>query len=438
MASLNSKVANALKCEGRDVVHWDDKEGRFGLRITAKGFKSYVIQYRNAQGHSRRRTIGPHGTWTPDQARIKASELLRLVDGEGADPAESKKADRIAITIAQLCDEYVGAAEKGLVLARGKTKKASTLFQDKSRISAHIKPLLGDRPVKELTRDQVKHFYNAVVTGKTARVALTGKKRGKSIVEGGPTAAKRCVGLLGGMMTYAIELGYRSDGSNPARNISMRADGRREFRLDKAGWQALGAALDAGEQNGESWQAVTIGRLLALTGCRKEEIGSLKWDEIDFASRCFRFSKGADGRNRVKSGEIRPIGQAALDILKNLRDAPKPGRRRSVYVFPGVLINEDKPYQGLKGAFKRMGIPSPHNLRHAVGSSAAADCELHESTVGALLGHKKRGVTSGYVFKPDNVLLAAADKVSEWIALAMSGEAVALANASAADTKKAA
>ena len=421
MANLTKKIVDALKCTGMDVVHWDDREGRFGLRITAKGARSYVIQYRNAQGRSRRLTIGRHGTWTAEQARIKAGELLRRVD-EGADPAESKLADRAAITVAELCDEYVQAAEKGMVIARGKAKKASTLFQDKSRISAHIKPLLGDKPVRELTREQVKHFYNAIVAGKTERVERTGKKRGKSIVRGGHTAAKRCVGLLGGMMTYAIELGYRPEGMNPASKISMKADERRHFRLNVAGWRVIGEAIDTAEERGECWQALAIARLLALTGCRKEEIGSLEWNEIDFESQCFRFGKAADGRGRVKSGEIRPIGKAALEILKSLRHAPKPSRRASAYVFPGVLQNADKPYQGLKGAFKRMGIPSPHKLRHAVASAIEVDCGFHESTVGALLGHKKRGVTAGYIYKPDDVLLAAADKVSAWIENAMAGE----------------
>jgi integrase len=420
--SLTLDNVKALPVTGRDAVHWDARNGRFGIRITANGAKSYLIQYRNAQGHSRRLTIGKHGDWTPDQARIKAASLLRIVD-EGGDPAETKKEAREAITIAQLCDEYLQAARKGLVTARGKPKKASTLHQDESRISAHIKPLLGSKQVKELTRDQVKHFYNGVVTGKTARVAPTGKKRGKSIVEGGPTAAKRCVGLLGGMMTYAMDHGYRPEGVNPASKINMKADESRKFRLEKDGWRQLGEVIDAASAKGESWQALTIVRLLALTGCRKEEIGSLKWDEVDFQWRCFRFSKALDGGQRVKSGEIRPIGQAALDILAELRALPKPGKRHSAYVFPGTLQNEDKPYQGLAKAWKRMDIPYPrHSLRHAFASAAKVNCGLHNSTVGALLGHSKRGVTDKYIHKPDDLLLAAADTVSEFIALAMEEE----------------
>ena len=421
MPRLTLKTVKALPVTGKDAVHWDSEKKGFGLRITASGAKSYFIKYRNAQGRSRYLTIGKSSDWTPEQARERAGELLRKVD-TGLDPAENKIEARAAITISQLCDEYVEAARKGLVVSRGKAKKASTLRQDESRISAHIKPLLGDVPVKSLTQVQVRQFYANVTTGKTAGMTTTGKKRGKSIVEGGPTAAKRCVGLLGGMMTYAIGKGYRPEGVNPASKINMMADKTREFRLDGDGWRALGESIEAAEAKNESWQAVAIARLLALTGCRKEEIGSLRWDEIDFQGRCFLFGKAADGQRRVKTGEIRPLGQAALSLLSELKASPRPGKGQSDYVFPGALTNEDKPYQGLKGAFKRMGIAySPHNFRHAVASVAAVDCELSESTVGAILGHGKRGVTSKYIHKPDAVLLAAADKVSDFVARAMKG-----------------
>jgi len=195
MANLTLKTVKALRGDGKDIVYWDDEEGRFGLRVTAKGVKSYVIQYRNAQGRSRRLTIGRDGTtWTPHQARAKAAELLRIVDG-GGDPAEGKRADREAITVARLCDEYMQAARSGTVAsASGKPKRASILHQDESRISAHIRPLLGSKPVKDLSQAQVRYFYEAVVSGKIARVSLTGKKRGKVYRYG---RSHRCKALCG-------------------------------------------------------------------------------------------------------------------------------------------------------------------------------------------------------------------------------------------------
>ncbi len=418
MANLTLKTVKAMKGDGKDIVYWDDEEGRFGLRVTARGVKSYVIQYRNAQRISRRLTIGRDGTWTPHQARAEAAELLRIVD-RGGDPAESKKADREAITVAQLCDEYMEAARKGTITsASGKPKKASTLHQDESRISAHIKPLLGKRPVKDLTQAHVRRFYEDVAGGKSKRVEATSKKRGKSIVKGGRTAAKRCVGLLGGMITFAVRRGYRAEGLSPAQGIGMAADRRRSFRIELDGWRAFGEKIEAAQNGGECWQALTIARLLTLTGCRKEEIGGLQWSEIDFEGGCLKFKRLANDDDRVKSGTVRPIGKAALLILKAIKPENVNG---DAYVFSGAGKTA-KPYQGLAKAWKRMGIDfPPHCLRHAFGSAAENDCGIHESTVSALLGHKKKGsVTRDYIMKPDAVLLAAADKISEWIAQAMS------------------
>jgi integrase len=226
--------------------------------------------------------------------------------------------------------------------------------------------------------------------------------------------------LLGGMLTYAVLHGYRQEGLNPAHGIGMPADKRRQFRLEPEGWHQLGKTIDAAEAAGEPWQAVGIARLLSLTGCRLDEIASLRWHEVDFAGRCLKFEEG-----RVKSGQLRPIGQAALDLLHKIKTGVSASGRPSVYVFPGFLHTGNKPYRSFPRAWRRLSVGyTPHCLRHGFASTAEDDCELHESTVGALLGHSKGGnVTRGYIRKADATLLAAADKVSNFIALAMNVDA---------------
>jgi len=414
---LTIKAIDALQANGRDVVYWDDDVPRYGLRVKPSGVKSFVIMYRTARGRARKMTLGRYGAWAPEQARVEAKRLLRLVD-QGIDPAELAQQEREAITVAQLCDEYMQAASGGMVATRtGQPKKASTLHQDESRISAHIKPLLGDRLVKDLTQAQVRRFFEDVVRGRTARIETTGKKRGKSIVEGGLIAAKRSVGLLGGMITHAVRHGYRPEGPNPAHGIGMPADTRRQFRLEPAGWRAYGEAINAAESEGLAWQAVSIAKLLPLTGCRLDEIVSLRWAEVDVDGRCFRFDP-----QRVKSGSLRPAGREALAILQETRGFAARRAPKSTFVFPGSRGERDQAYSGFKRAWKRLQLEySPHCLRHAFASAAEDDCGLHESTVAALLGHSKRGsnVTRSYVLKADATLLAAADKVCRYVLQAM-------------------
>jgi integrase len=289
---LTKRAIDALKPDGLDHVHWDDELRGFGLRLKQSGLKSFLIQFRNLQGRSRRLTVGQYGRLTPEEARREARRLLSDVE-RGVDPAEQRSQQRNAITVSDLCGEYLAAAEDGLVIGRkGLPKKASTLEIDRGRIARHIIPQLGKKPLKDLTSADVKRFLEAVMSGKTAATVKT-KPRGLARVRGGATAAVRAVGLLGGMLTYAKELGYVEH--NPAHGIRKPTDRRRSFRLGPEGYRSLGKALETTERGGEHWQAIAAVRLIALTCCRRSEILNLKWSGIDSANACLRLDETKTG-----------------------------------------------------------------------------------------------------------------------------------------------
>ena len=75
MPNLTKRTVDATKAaEGRDVVIWDMEVPGFGLRVKPGGRKSYIVQFRNRQGRSRRLTLGTHGVLTPPAAiRIPTS-----------------------------------------------------------------------------------------------------------------------------------------------------------------------------------------------------------------------------------------------------------------------------------------------------------------------------------------------------------------------------
>src|ERR1700686_2406442 len=77
MPKLTKRTVHALKPRpGRDLVVFDSEVSRFGVRVKSSGRKSYLIQYRNAGGRSRRLTIAGHGRMTADEARDEAKQLL--------------------------------------------------------------------------------------------------------------------------------------------------------------------------------------------------------------------------------------------------------------------------------------------------------------------------------------------------------------------------
>lgn len=133
-------------------------------------------------------------------------ELLAAVKVTGADPAADKRERRDAATVAELCDIYLADAEGGRLLTRrGQSKKPSTLMTDRSRIGAHIKPLIGAIKVPALTRLDVENLRTAIIEGRAARRQSTRQTRGLSNVRGGTGAAARCLGLLGAMLEYAVQ-----------------------------------------------------------------------------------------------------------------------------------------------------------------------------------------------------------------------------------------
>jgi integrase len=369
--------------------------------------------YRTREGRQRRYTIGRHGApWTPDSAREEALRLLREV-AKGADPAGDKREAREAMTVAELCDSYLADAEAGRLLTRrGNAKKASTLTIDRGRIERHVKPLLGRVAVSAIERRDIERFMHAVAEGKTAGRTKT-RPRGLARVRGGKGTATRAVGLLGGIFTYAVRQGLRSD--NPVHGVVRFADGRRDRRLSDNEYGALGDALRQAESEGIWPPAIAVTRFLALTGWRKSEALGLRCSEIDLTRRTATLADSKTGRS------IRPLSHAACEVLRSTRD-----------FAGGELVFAATRGDGLMTGFpslwariaKLSALPAdvtPHVLRHSF-ASLAGDLGYSEPTIAALVGHKGHTITSRYVHSADAVLLAAADSVANKTAELM-GEA---------------
>ena len=142
MPKLSKRVVDAIQPnpDGKDVFMWDSGDGAlkgFGVRMKPSGTGAYIVQYRTAEGRTRRLALGKVGTLTPDEARILARDKL-VAATKGADPSAERHAARASMTVAELCDLYLAEAAPRI--------KASTLAMDRSRIDRHVRPVLGAAP----------------------------------------------------------------------------------------------------------------------------------------------------------------------------------------------------------------------------------------------------------------------------------------------------
>lgn len=416
MPRLTKRIVEAAEARPKPYFVWDSETHGFGIRVFPSGRVIYYIDYRPKSGARKRMKLGPHGVITCEDARKLAIATLGDVI-KGGDPLEDQRSQRAAMTVAQLCDRYLADWDIGLVRGKGgRPKKASNRSVDEGRIVRHIKPLLGNRRVADLKTSDIAKFQSDVASGKTRAVIKTERKRGKAIVEGGAGTAKRTLGLLGGIFSHAKDIGVLE--VNPAHGVRRMADGVRDRRLSPDEYRALGAALAQAEAADEAWQVVAGVRLLALTGCRLGEIQTLRWREVDHASRCLRLTDTKEGKS------TRPCGEAVFDVLDAL-----PREDGQPYVLPG--LRKSGAFAGLAHAVERMATHAKlrgvtaHVLRHSFASTAG-DMGMSIPTIGALLGHASGGVTSRYIHQLDAVLVAAADKVAAEVLAQMTGEGGAI------------
>jgi hypothetical protein len=154
-------VASATAETGKErSVYWDETLQCFGLMVTAGGHKSYVVQYRNAQGKSRRKTFA--GVLSLDKARKEARKLVGDV-AKGIDPlAEDRK------KVAAGADTLRSVAEEFFRREGHKLRSGARRLQDFER---QIFPTLGTQQIGDIKKSDIVRLLDKIEDASGPRAA---------------------------------------------------------------------------------------------------------------------------------------------------------------------------------------------------------------------------------------------------------------------------
>ncbi len=279
---LTKTAIDALPTSKSDVVYWDAGYPGFGVKVTPKGRKVFVVLCRTGGAGSKLRkyTIGPHGRMTLHQARVAAQKVF-AAKLEGRDPAaEKREAKRrvVADRVEDLLEMFI----------------AQRLSQNRSggEISRLLRREVGKtwagRSVHEITKRDVVEVVTAIEQ------------------RGAPVAANKTLKSMKTFLRWCV--GRAVLDQSPAEGVPLPAkEIARDRVLDD---EELTRIILAAREIGGPYGGIV--EFLALTGQRREEVARLQWEELDLAHRIWTIPKS---RTKNAKAHVVHLSEQSLAVL---------------------------------------------------------------------------------------------------------------------------
>lgn len=366
-ASVDRLAANAV-----DTIHWDSELKGFGVKITPRGRKVFVVQYRPAGsvGNARKFTIGTHGEFAVEQARRKAHEVI-AAKANGEDPQQVKRHAKRRIAADRFTDALDRFIEQHVMQIRSAQETQRILRRE-------FASCWRSRSVHDVTKADIIEILDGIVE------------------RGSPVMANRALAAIRKFFNWSISKAILE--ASPCAGVTAfwKESARDRVLTD----DELRLVILAARRDGFPFGGIV--EMLALTGQRREETARMAWGQIDLKNAVWTIPS-----ENAKNGKAHSVhlSEAAQRLIA---DAPELGEL--VFSTDGKTVFQgwSRAVHRLKAAMleircqepKRLGgsdqrIPDwrLHDLRRTVVSGMAG-LKVPPHVADKILNHRS-GAISG-------------------------------------------
>lgn len=357
MPNITKSLVERLQPKDKDYIIWDDALKGFGIKVTPKGKKSYLLKYVGAGGKQRKPSLGVHGGKTTcEKARAKAKEMLLQITDK-VDPMTDREKSKAELTFSELFEAYIERHAK----LHKKTWKFNQEYYDR-----HISHIIGDEQLSLITREQMQRLH--------MKLAKTS----------GQSMANQVIALITTVYNKAIEWGY-FEGIPPTKYVKKFKEKPRDRFLQRDELPKFFEALNQ-EENLDFRDFILM---LIFTGQRKSNVLSMRWQDM-------RLDQGYWYIPETKNGEpaMVPLVNEALEIIN---ERQKNAENEWVFHGSGSTGHLVEPKKAWKRLLERSGIENltMHDLRRTMGSWQTINGSS-PFIVAKSLGHKSLKSTQIY------------------------------------------
>ncbi len=326
---------------------WDGQLPGFGVRVASTGTKTFIFLYR-LHGRARRMTFGRYPTLTLADARVQARTARNAVD-RGEDPQADTRIKTVAgkatPTKQETRPKYrVDNVVAEFVLRHCRRHNRPSTAQETERVlNAHLVMKWPAKDIRDIAKSDILRILDNLVDA------------------GKPSAANHAFAAIRKFFNWCVERGLLE--TTPCLGIKSPAKMKSRSRVLTD--QELANVWRASEQ--ADYPFGTIVRLLILTGQRRSEVGSIKWEDIDVDTQIWTLPPEANKSGRAHSV---PLVSTAIDLFK------RSPRQSETFVFPSLRSN-DRCFSGYSKCKIRLDELSSvtnwtlHDLRRTVATGLA-------------------------------------------------------------------